>query len=81
MAFRAMKNALTEIGEVVRTLLSEFKAQHPQVDWRGFAVLRDLNAHQYFSLDTKRLLPAVRDEVPGLLAAVEAGLRSLGERA
>jgi uncharacterized protein with HEPN domain len=30
--------------------------------------------HQYFGLDTRRLLPIIRDEVPDLLAAVEAEL-------
>lgn len=80
MAFRAMKNALTEIGEAVKTLPSDFKTRHPEVDWRGFAGLWDMIAHQYFSLDTKKLLTAVKEEIPGLLAAVEAGLHPLGER-
>jgi uncharacterized protein with HEPN domain len=31
-------------------------------------------AHQYFGLDTRRLLPIIGNEVPALLAAVEAEL-------
>lgn len=38
----------------------------------GFAGLRDLVAHQYFGIDTSQLLPIIRDELPGLLAAVES---------
>jgi uncharacterized protein with HEPN domain len=42
------------------------------VDWKGFAGLRDLVAHQYFGIDTSQLLPIIRDELPGLLTAVES---------
>ena len=77
IAFRAMKNALAEIGEAVKMLPGEFTARHLEVDWKGFAGLRDIVAHQYFGLDTKRLLPVIKNEVPGLLAAVQEGLRLL----
>ena len=79
IAFRAIKNALAEIGEAVKMLPGEFKTRHPEVDWRGFAGLRDIVAHQYFGLDTKRLLPVIKDEVPGLLAAIQEGLRLLSK--
>jgi uncharacterized protein with HEPN domain len=74
MGFRAVKNALTELGEAVKALSEEVLQRHPTVDWKGFAGLRDMITHQYFGLDTRRLLPIIRDEVPGLLAAVEAEL-------
>jgi uncharacterized protein with HEPN domain len=74
MGFRALKNALTELGEAVKALPSGVLRRHPEVDWKGFAGLRDLIAHQYFGMDTRRLLPIIRDEVPPLLAAVEAEL-------
>jgi hypothetical protein len=31
-------------------------------------------AHRYFGIDTERLLPIIKTEVPGLLAAVEQEL-------
>jgi uncharacterized protein with HEPN domain len=74
MGFRALKNALTELGEAVKALPADILQRHPEVDWKGFAGLRDLIAHRYFGMDTRRLLPIIRDEVPGLLAAVEAEL-------
>jgi uncharacterized protein with HEPN domain len=72
MAYRAVKNALAELGEAVKALPEDVRKRHPEVDWRGFAGLRDLVAHRYFGIDTSRLLPIIRDELPGLLAAVEA---------
>ncbi len=74
MAHRAMKNALLEIGEAIKALPLEVTRRHSDIDWRGFAGLRDVVSHGYFGLDQERLWPIVRDEVPGLLAAVEQEL-------
>jgi uncharacterized protein with HEPN domain len=71
MAHRAIKNALVEIGEAIKTLPTEITLRHPTVDWRGFAGLRDVVAHGYFGLDQERLWQIIRDEIPNLLAAVE----------
>jgi uncharacterized protein with HEPN domain len=68
--YRALKNALAEIGEAVKLLPPELLARHPDVDWRGWAGLRDMVSHQYFNLDLPRLRPTVIEELPALLAAV-----------
>ena len=75
IAFRALKNALSELGEAVRTLPREMTERHSDVDWRGFVGLRDVVAHGYFGLRLELLWPIVRDEVPRLLASVEAELK------
>ena len=72
LAYRAIKNALAELGEAVKALPEDVRKRHPDVDWKGFAGLRDLVAHQYFGIDTSQLLPIIRDELPNLLAAVES---------
>ncbi len=74
MAFRAIKNALTELGEATKAIPDDVRQRHKEVDWKGFAGLRDLMAHRYFGIDTRRLLPVIRDEIPTLLAAVEQEL-------
>lgn len=68
--FRALKNVLAEIGEAVKLLPSELLARHPEVDWRGWAGLRDVVSHQYFSLELSRLRPTILEELPLLLDAV-----------
>ncbi len=75
IAFRALKNALSELGEAVKALPREVTERHPNVDWRGFAGLRDVVAHAYFGLRQELLWPIVREEVPRLLASVEAELK------
>jgi uncharacterized protein with HEPN domain len=60
----------------VKTLPQEVTARHSGIDWRGFARLRDVIAHGFFSLRQELLLPIVRDELPALLAAIETELRA-----
>ena len=68
--FRALKNVLAEIGEAVKLLPPELLARHPEVDWRGWAGLRDVVSHQYFSLELSRLRPTIIEELPLLMEAV-----------
>lgn len=80
--FRAVKNALTEIGEGVEGLPPDLLARHPGVDWRGWACLREVVSQRHFGPELRLLRPAVADELPALLAAVEAELAGFGrERA
>ena len=68
--WRALKNALAEIGEAVKDLPPDLATRHPKIDWRGFAELRDIVTHAYFGLDMTRLWPTVTEEIPTLLATV-----------
>jgi uncharacterized protein with HEPN domain len=79
LAYRAVKNGLSEVGEAVKTIPEDIRQRYATVDWNGFAGLRDLITHQNFRIDTSRLLPIIRDEVPGLLSAVETELQRLSE--
>ena len=42
--YRAIKNALAEIGEAIKQLPPEVLAAHREIDWRGFAGLRPADA-------------------------------------
>ena len=68
--YRAIKNAVSEIGEAVKALPPEICARHPSIDWRGLAGLRDVVVHQYSALDLRRLWPVLSDEFPVLLQAI-----------
>ncbi|CAA9260438.1 MAG: hypothetical protein AVDCRST_MAG08-2651 [uncultured Acetobacteraceae bacterium] len=77
--FRALKNALTEIGELVDGLPPDLLARHPGVDWRGWAGLRDVASRRHFGPELPRLQPTVVDELPLLIAAVAAELARAGD--
>jgi uncharacterized protein with HEPN domain len=72
--YRAIKNALSEIGEAVKALPPDLLARHPGLDWRGWAGLRDIVSHEYFRLEMSRLRLTVLNELPGLLDVVLAEL-------
>jgi uncharacterized protein with HEPN domain len=65
---------LTEIGEAVKRLTPELLARHPGIDWRGWAGLRDVITHQYFTIELQRIRPAIVTELPALLEAVQKEL-------
>jgi len=72
--YRALKNVLAEIGEAVKLLPPDLLMRHPEVDWRGWAGLRDVVSHQYFSLELPHLRPTIVDELPVLFTAVTGEL-------
>lgn len=49
----------------------------PQIDWRGFAGLRDFVSHNYFKVDVARLYPVVVEELPSLRRAVGSEIRRI----
>jgi uncharacterized protein with HEPN domain len=68
--YRAMKNAFSEIGEAIKRLPPDLLARHPDVDWRGWARLRDVVAHSYDRLRPADLRKTVLEEAPQLIAAI-----------
>ena len=69
--YRALKNALTELGEAVKSLPPGLTDRTPELGWQGLAGLRDIVAHQYFGLDMERLWPVLVEELPALIPEVE----------
>ncbi|MGP9822597.1 HepT-like ribonuclease domain-containing protein [Salinarimonas sp. NSM] len=64
--FRALKNALTEIGEAIRMLRPAFLDRHPEVPWRSYIGLRNVVTHQYFGLNAAVLSSVVNRDLPEL---------------
>lgn len=65
----AVVRNLEIIGEAVKRLPPELLEDWPEVDWSGWARMRDVVAHQYFGVDVDVIWNAVQDELPGLVAA------------
>ncbi len=63
---RAFVRSLEVIGEAVKKLPMGFRAQHPEVEWRLIARMRDRLIHGYFGVDYQLVWDVVREKVPEL---------------
>jgi uncharacterized protein with HEPN domain len=59
------------VGEAVKHLSDETRAQAPEVPWQDVAGLRDLIAHEYFHIEMKRVLEIVERDLPVLAQAID----------
>lgn len=63
--------ALVQIGNATKDLPDEFRAAHPEVNWRALAGTRDRVGHIYGdTIDWKVLWNTVEHDVPPVLSAV-----------
>jgi uncharacterized protein with HEPN domain len=71
----AVLHKLAVIGEAARHLRDDFAGRYPQVDWDKAAGLRNIIAHEYFSIDyeivyrtARGSLPKLREQIAAILA-------------
>jgi uncharacterized protein with HEPN domain len=59
------------MGEAVKRLSHEFRAQHPGVPWSLVAGMRDHLIHGYDIVDWDEVWKTATSDVPGLLVQIE----------
>ena len=69
-----MVRNLEVIGEAVKKLPEDLRAQYPSLEWKKMAGLRDILIHEYFGLDSEIVWDIVKNKVPTLNQAVRAML-------
>jgi len=62
----AVARNLEIIGEAVKNVPHDIRAQHPEVEWRKLAGLRDILIHQYFGIDTEIIWDVIKAKLPVL---------------
>jgi len=67
--------ALSQIGEIVKRLSSELKANYSNVDWSDIAKLRDIIAHNYESIELLVIWGIITEEVSPLKEKCERILK------
>lgn len=72
--FDAVVRNLEVIGEAVKKLPEDLRAQHPTLEWKKIAGLRDILIHEYFALDAEIVWDIVKNKVPTLDRAIKAML-------
>ncbi len=73
---RAFVRSLEVIGEAAKHLSPAFRTDHPAVDWRSLAGMRDRLIHAYFSVDYEIVWDVVRNKVPELQQQISSLLET-----
>lgn len=63
---------LEVIGEIVKRLTPAFRAAHPAIPWSRISGFRDVLAHGYDILDHELCWKVIQENVPALVAELEA---------
>jgi uncharacterized protein with HEPN domain len=63
---RAIVRSIEVIGEATKKVDSEFRNQHPQIDWKKIAGTRDKMIHHYFGIDYDIVWEIITDKIPEL---------------
>lgn len=74
---RAFVRSLEVIGEAVKNLPDEFRASHPEVDWRSIARMRDRLIHGYFGVDYQLVWDVAQKKLPELKRNIQSILDKL----
>jgi uncharacterized protein with HEPN domain len=61
---RAFVRSIEIIGEATKHVPDDFRARHPQLEWRAMAGMRDRLIHGYFGVDYELVWDVVVHKVP-----------------
>ncbi len=74
MLLRAVTNAIQEIGEAAARISESGRARAPGVPWKQIVAMRNVLVHVYWGVDRDRLWATARDDLPALIADLEAAV-------
>ena len=62
----AVLRNLEIIGEAAKALPDSTRGEHPEIEWRKIAGLRDILIHEYFGIDLKIVWDVLMNKIPEL---------------
>ena len=69
------------MGEAASRVTAERQQASPAIPWRDIVAMRNRLIHGYFDVDLDRVWDTVTDDLPPLLARLEAALARLDSSA
>ena len=72
----AVVRAIEIIGEAVKNIPDEIRAQYPKIPWSSVAKMRDRLAYQYFGINEKIVWDTVQNDLSELKPLIEEILNS-----
>ena len=72
---RAIVRSLEIIGEAAKKVPDTFRQNHPNIDWRAMAGMRDKLIHAYFGIDYDIVWDVVKNKIPDLKTHLESILQ------
>ena len=67
----AVVRNLEIIGEAAKKLPAQTRRDHPEVEWKKIAGLRDILVHDYFGIDMDIVWDIVQNKLPVLVEQVQ----------
>jgi uncharacterized protein with HEPN domain len=74
----ALVKLIEILGEAASRVTERGRQAHPAIPWRDIVAMRNRLIHGYFDIDLDRVWDTVTDDLPPLVAALEAALSSTG---
>ncbi len=68
----ALARAVEIVCEAACNITDEFQAENDQIEWRQITGMRQWLAHAYFKIDLNILWKTVQQDLPPLIAQLEA---------
>ncbi len=75
----ALQKTIEIIGEAASKISPEIRDQYPQIAWRPMIAMRNILIHGYFDVENEQVWNTVTDDLPPLIAQLEAILPPLDE--
>ena len=67
----AVIHNLQIIGEATKQIPDSLRSQHPQIEWKAIAGMRDIIAHAYFSVNTRIVWNVIQQNLQPLKDCIE----------
>ncbi|NEQ32072.1 MAG: DUF86 domain-containing protein [Leptolyngbya sp. SIO4C5] len=67
----AIVHNLQIIGEATKQVPDSLRSQHPQIDWKAIAGMRDIIAHAYFSINTRIVWNVIQQDLKPFKDCIE----------